>query len=80
MGVKLFRLLSWHKPVVISSDEQDRPGRDLVDDPFGVKTQCIVDILQGNGVDGPRVIPSGCCRKLGGLPVGKQYLTAFDEL
>jgi hypothetical protein len=45
MGVKLFRLLRWHEPVVIGGDEENRPGRDLVDDPFGVEPERLVDIF-----------------------------------
>src|SRR5919201_537901 len=78
-GIELFGFLRRHQPVVIGGDEEDWPRRNLVDNPFGMEAERIIDVFEWNGVDRPWIVTPGRGRQLGRLPIGEEDLTALDE-
>ena len=64
-GIQMGRLFRRHKTVVVRSDKKDRTRRNLVHHPFWIETQCIVDVFQGNGIHGRRVLAPGRRREFG---------------
>ena len=59
LGIEGFAFVRRHQPVLVTGDEQHRAGGDPVDDPFGVKTQRVVDELQRDFADRAGVAAPG---------------------
>ena len=55
LGVQRLAFVRRHQSVVVGGDEQHRTRCDLVDDPFGVKPDGVVDEFERDLVDRPRI-------------------------
>src|SRR2546428_2271317 len=78
-GVQVFRLFRRHEAVVVRGDEQNGTGGNLVHHPFWIEAEGIVDVLEGNGIHGCRIMAPSGSGELRRLPVRQQDLTALNK-
>ncbi len=80
LGIEMLGFFRWDQPVVIGGDEQDRSRSDLVDDPFGMELQGLVDVFEWQRVDGVWVGFARGGGEIGGLAVRQQDVVAVAGL
>ena len=63
-----------HQTIIVRRDEQNRPRRDAVDDPFRIEAERVVDEFERQLCHGRRIVAPRCRTQFGRLPVGQQDL------
>ena len=62
------------KRFIVRRDEQNRPRRDAVDDPFRIEAERVVDEFERQLCHGRRIVAPRCRTQFGRLPVGQRDL------